>query len=174
MERKRTIHILAITAVNGETFDLPKEQNAIIVCTGRENKFIYQCLPENILVIDFPDTEDEKYPGAFSGAHARKIISFVKGLDDKVTDIYVCCSKGSSRSTAVAAALLKMSGRSDRAVWCNPYYVPNPLVYLKLCREYGFFTTRLSVKIRSIINERAFVKAQKKGYTKYERWQIIY
>ena len=24
MERKRTIHILAITAVNGETFDLPE------------------------------------------------------------------------------------------------------------------------------------------------------
>ena len=132
--KKYTVHILAITAVNAETFDLPPKQNAIIVCTNRYNKFIYACKPENILIIDFPDVEDKRYPGAFNSAHARKIIRFIKGLSDEVTDIYVCCSKGGSRSPAVAAALLRMSGRKDMAVWNNPYYVPNTLVYLRLCR----------------------------------------
>ena len=173
MEKKRTIHILAITAINNETFDMPQENNAIIICTNRINRFIFQCLPENILILDFPDVEDKNYPGAFNNAHARRIIHFVQNLSDKVTDIYVCCSKGGSRSPAVAAALPRMSGRSDRKVWCNPYYVPNTLVYLRLCREYGFFTTGFSVKIRAMINERAFAKAKKRNGTKYERWQIL-
>ncbi len=173
MEKKYTIHILAITAIKNETFDLPKEQNAIIVCTDRENKFIHSCLPENILVINFPDVEDKNYPGAFSRAHAKRIISFVHGLSEKVTDIYVCCSKGESRSPAVAAALLRMSGRSDKPVWYNPYYVPNTLVYLKLCREYGFLTNRFSVWIRTLINDKSFKKAQRGIPHRYERWQIL-
>lgn len=173
MLKKYTIHILAITAIKGETFDLPREQNAVIVCSERENDHIYECLRENVLVLNFPDVEDEKYPGAFNEVHARQIVEFLKGLSDNVTDIYVCCSKGTSRSPAVAAAILKMSGRSDRAVWCNPYYVPNTLVYLRLCREYGFLTTRFSVKMRALLNNRAYKKAQKKRSTKYERWQIL-
>lgn len=173
MEKKYTIHILAIRAINSDTFDLPQKQNAIIVCTNRDNSFIYQCLPENILVIDFPDVEDSKCIGAFTSAHARKIISFIRSLSDEVTDIYICCSKGGSRSPAVAAALLRMSGRSDKAVWYNPYYTPNTLVYQKLCREYGFWTNSFSVRIRAIINEFCFFMAQRGFPSRYERWQII-
>ena len=171
--RKYVIHILAIGAINCDTFDLPPEQNAIIVCTDRDNKYLSLCLPENILIINFPDVENDKYPGAFNRAHARKIIKFVSNLSDDVTDIYVCCSKGGSRSPAVAAALLRMSGRSDKDVWYNPYYVPNTLVYLRLCREYGFLTNKFTVWIRNLINKIAFSMVQKGKQTKYERWQIL-
>lgn len=171
--KKYTIHILAIRAINRETFDLDQEKNAVIVCTNRDNKFIYECKPENILIMNFPDVEDKKYPGAFNSAHARKIIRFIRGLSDEVTDIYVCCSKGGSRSPAVAAALLRMSGRKDMAVWDNPYYVPNTLVYLRLCREYGLLETHFSTWIRTQINRLAFRRAQKGRPCKYERWQIL-
>ena len=171
--KKYIIHILAITAIDDETFYLPAEQIAIIVCTNRTNKAIYKLRSENILVMDFPDVEDKKYPGAFSRAHARRIIRFLKGLSDDVTDIYVCCSKGGSRSPAVAAAILKMSGRKDTDVWKNPYYVPNSLVYLRLCREYGLAVTRLSVRLLTGRNRRAFKRAQKGKPCKYERWQIL-
>ncbi len=173
MEKKYTIHILAIRAIDSATFDLPQEQNAIIVCTGRENKYINMCLPENRLIMRFPDVEDKSFPGAFNSEHARKIIHFIHNLSEKVTDIYVCCSKGGSRSPAVAAALLRMSGRSDKAVWCNPYYVPNTLVYLRLCREYGFFTSPFSVWIRTLINRASFVMAKNGRPPRYERWEIL-
>ena len=174
MEKKYAIHILAITAIDGETFDLPQKKNAIIVCTDRENKYVNLCLPENILIINFPDVENKRYPGAFNGAHARKIIKFIRNLSEDVTDIYVCCSKGGSRSPAVAAALLRMSGRSDMDVWRNPYYVPNTLVYFILCREYGLPIDMFSVRIRTLINNRSFKKVQNGSPSKYERWQILW
>ena len=173
MIKKYKIHILAVTAINGETFDLPTEQNAIIVCCERINEYVYKCRPENTLILNFPDAEDKNYPGAFNGAHARKIISFVQNLSDEVTDIYVCCSKGGSRSTAVAAALLRMSGRSDKPVWHNPYYVPNTLVYLRLCREYGVAVSRFTVWLKSQMNRRAFLRVKRGKPCKYERWQIL-
>ena len=172
--KKYVIHILAITAIDAETFDLPIKQNAIIVCTNRNNKFIYKCKPENILIINFSDVEDKKDPEAFNRAHARKIIRFVKSLSNDVTDLYVCCSKGGSRSSAVAAALLRMSGRKDKDVWNNPYYVPNTLVYFRLCREYGLPITRFSSWIKKQKNNRAFKIAQKRKHCRYERWQILY
>ncbi len=173
MEKKYTLHILAIRAINADTFDLPIEQNAIIVCTNRDNIFINQCLPQNTLIMNFPDVENNKCIGAFTNAHARKIISFIRNLPNEVTDIYICCSKGGSRSPAIAAALLRMSGRSDKAVWHNPYYTPNTLVYLKLCQEYGFTTNWFSVKIRTLINDLCFYLTQKGIPTRYERWQIL-
>ena len=172
-EKKYTIHILAVKAVDHETFDLPPEQNAVIVCTEHDNPYIRGCLPENVLVIDFPDVRGERYPGAFGREHARKIVHFLCGLSDCVTDVYVCCEKGESRSPAVAAALLMASGRSDAAVWNNPYYAPNPLVYRHLCREYGLRVTLLSVWVRSVKNRRAFRMVKKGKRTTYERWQIL-
>ena len=173
MKKKHTIHILGIKAVNGDTFDLPDEQNAIIICTDIGERQIHGCLSENILKIDCPDVTDGRESGAFSEWHARRIISFVESLSDEVTDIYVCCSKGESRSPAVAAALLRMSERSDKAVWENPYYRPNTLVYSVLCREYGFKFSRITARISLWRNTRAFKLAQKNGSTNYERWELL-
>ena len=87
------------------------------------------------------------YNGTSEVNRHRHIIRFLRQLPKSVTDLYVCCSKGGSRSPAVAAAVLRMSGRSDKAVWDNPYYVPNWLVYQSLVKN--------------------------GGVSEYERWQII-
>ena len=55
MIRRFTIHILAIIAVTPGIFDLPREQNAMIICTERTNKNIWSCNPENVLICVFPD-----------------------------------------------------------------------------------------------------------------------
>lgn len=170
---KFTIHILAITAIESDTFDLLPERNAIIVCGRRISKYVYKCKNENILILDFADVEDKNCLGAFNTAHARKIISFVRNVSDEVTDLYICCSKGGSRSPAVAAALLRMSGRSDKDVWRNPYYVPNTLVYYRLCKEYGLVFSAVFVRLRKYINNLSFRRVQKGKPCRYERWQIL-
>lgn len=172
-ERKFVIHILALKAVNAETFDLPENQNAIIVCTICDNPYVNLCLPENTLIIDFHDTVEKKHPQRFTRNHAKRIIKFIHELSSDVTDVYVCCDMGASRSPAVAAALLRISGRNDKDVWLNPYYSPNPAVYLNLCREYGLWETHLSVLMRSFINKLVFRSVQKGNKTSYERWQIL-
>ena len=173
--KKYPLHILAVPALCYDIFDIPMYQCAVIICTGRSNAFIENEIRKNKLVLDFLDVEDEKLPGAFTRWDARKITSFIRDLPDEVSDIYVCCSKGGSRSAGCAAALLRMSGRSDKDVWRNPYYTPNTLVYKILCREFGILMPDIFVWILCRINDRAYKKAQKKKSSgKYERWQILF
>lgn len=161
--------------MNVDAFDLPLECNAVITCAESRNAFIDEALdPSLVLSIHFADVEDPCYPGAITPAHARAIVRFIDRLPDSVTDLYVCCQKGGSRSPAMAAALMRASGRSDRDVWLNPYYSPNTLVYKTLCEGFGLRTSRLSVELRGRANERAYAKAVKEGGAgKYERWQIL-
>ena len=62
--KKYTIHILAITAFNPKhfeiPFDLPDERNAVIICTGRENRFLKE-YKGNKLEVGFLDVEDQDY-----------------------------------------------------------------------------------------------------------------
>lgn len=172
--KRYVIHILPVPVVNEDVFDLPMTGNALIVCTDRTNAFIAGDTLPYKLIMPFPDVEDADYPGSFNGAHAREIIRFLQSLPDSVTDLYVCCSKGGSRSPALAAALLRLSGRSDSAVWKNPYYVPNKLVYKKMCNEAGMIMPRFKVLMKSRDNERQFKKAKSRGGAgQYERWQIL-
>ncbi len=174
--KKYTIHILAVTAFNPKLFelpfDLPPERNAIIICTGRENEYLNN-YEGNKLSMSFLDVEDPRVIGSFEEVHARAIIKFISMLPEEVTDLYVCCSKGQSRSAAVAAALLRMSGRSDDPVWLNPYYNPNVLVYYILCKQAGIDITPEDVQLKKEQNEKAYLDLQQGKPTKYERWQII-
>lgn len=172
--KKYCIHILAASGLTPDAFDLPMQRYAVIICTNRTNDFIDKYIINNKLVLDFPDVEDRHYPGAFNYAHARAIIRFLSALPDEVTDLYVCCSKGSSRSPAVAAAILKASGRSDAPVWHNPFYVPNLLVYERLCRSFGIFMPHIVVLWKNLMNTIAFKIAKHRGNGgKFERWQIL-
>ena len=172
--RKFTIHILALPGIKPDLFDIPIQKCAIIVCTERDNEYLSLFPPKHICVVPFADVEDPQHTRAIKRSHARCIIRFLRQLPEEVTDLYVCCSKGGSRSPAVAAAILRMSGRSDKPVWDNPYYVPNWLVYQTICREFGLFAPYLYVMHLVRRNCRCYKKAVKNnGVCKYERWQII-
>lgn len=172
--KKYTIHILAIPAIKPEIFDIPVSKCAIIACTERDNENL-KLFPDNQrCIMPFADVEDPDYYLAIKGAHARAIIKFLRQLPDEVTDLYVCCSKGGSRSPAVAAAVLRMSGRDDKVVWENPYYVPNWLVYQVICREFGLFAPDWYVEHLVELNRKCYLDSVRKGNAgKYERWQII-
>ena len=172
--RKFRIHIIAAPALKDSIWEMPFKRNALIVCTNRCDDLVKRIPIKEKLVMNFPDVEDKHYPGAFGRAHARRIIWFLHCLPKSVTDLYICCSKGVSRSAAVAAAVLRMSGRSDKHVWCNPYYAPNILVYYRLCREYRLFAPWWYVKCLNNRNRRAYRRTLKTHHTNgYERWQII-
>ena len=172
--KKYTIHILAIPAITPEVFDIPIRKCAIIACTNRDNKHLKLFPPKQRCIMPFADLEIPGDYRSINRAHARAIIRFLRQLPRGVTDLYVCCSKGGSRSPAVAAAVLRMSGRSDKVVWDNPYYVPNWLVYQTICREFGLFTPHCYVNYLVKRNRRAYQTLVKNGgVSKYERWQII-
>lgn len=174
-EKKYIIHILAVKGLSYDTVDLPLEQCAFIICTPSTSSFIDNKIKEYKLVLNFADVEDTKHPYSFKHNQARQIIDFMDDLPVNVTDIYVCCDKGGSRSPACAAALLKISGRSDKDVWMNPFYVPNALVYRIICKEAGLFMPKWRVKYLKHKNEQAYKKAKKnRDPGKYERWQILY
>ena len=173
-QNKYAIHILPITAISMDVFDTPKNLNALIVCTNRTLKYREFFDKDKILEIIFPDVEDPDFSDAFNDAHAGKIIDFLKNLPSDITDLYICCSKGESRSPAIAAAALRMSGRSDKNVWLNPFYAPNTLVYYKLCKSYGVPISRLTMKIRKFANNISYKISKNRGNTgKYEGWQIL-
>lgn len=174
--KKYVIHIFAIPGIDADIFDLPMEQNALIACTRkRSTPYLEGDEILHKLIMEFPDAENPKIPGAFNEAHARVIVRFLEGLPDSVTDLYVCCSKGGSRSAGLAAAFMKGSGRKDKDVWRNPFYVPNTLVYKRMCSELGIFMPWVFVFMKNYTNVRAYRKAQKRGNAgKYERWQILF
>ena len=172
--KKYTIHILAIPAIKPELFDIPISRCAIISCTDRKNRHVFMFPATQRCLIPFADSEDTTHPYAITAVQARLIIRFLRRLPDEVTDLYVCCSKGGSRSPAVAAAILRMSGRSDKAVWENPFYVPNRLVYQVICREFGLFAPDWCMDTLVALNLKCYMEAVEHGNTRgYERWQII-
>ncbi len=171
--KKYTIHIMAVPGMKANLLDLPLEQCAFIILTNRTNDFL-DSIKNRKLIVDINDVEDQRLPGAFNQAHAHYIIAFLDRLPEEVTDLYVCCSKGGSRSPACAVALLLMSGRNDKDVWFNPYYYPNHLVFRILCKEFGIHMSGLKTLSRRIINYFAFSMAKKRHNSgKYERWQIL-
>ena len=172
--KKYTIHILAIPGIKPDLFDIPIQKCAIIACTDRDNKYLSLFPPKQLCVVPFADIEVRDDPMAINRAHARYIIRFLRQLPEEVTDLFVCCSKGGSRSPGAAAAILRMPGRSDRVVWDNPYYVPNWLVYQTMCREFGLFAPHWYVMHLVRRNCRCYKKlVENNGVCKYERWQII-
>ena len=171
--KRFVIHILSVPAINADVFDLSMDKNAVIICTDRTSEFIEGDYIKHKLILPFQDVEIKNMPGAFNEAYARSVIRFLQKLPDCVSDLYVCCSKGGSRSPALAAAILKGSKRSDDPVWKNPFYNPNKLVYWKMCKELGIFMPWPLVKHKGAINERAFKDADKDNL-EYERWQILF
>ena len=165
------IHILPETALNKELLEADPTTTAVIICSDENNS--YKELLPNSLVCSFSDTTDRNRINSITAEQAREIISFVRDFTTDIQDLYIVCSAGQSRSPALAAAILRMSGRSDKPVWDNPHYVPNWFVYQTICRESGLFAPDWYVRFLRNKNRLKFRIAQKKGSTGYECWSIL-
>ena len=107
-----------------------------ILCVSKDN--LSKPLPSNVMQLDFGDTVDADDPAAFSAQLAAEVASFLRRPDAR-PKLFVCCDCGVSRSAALAAAIRCADGNPyfrnpDLAIWLDPNYMPNPLVY-RLMRQ---------------------------------------
>ena len=173
--KKYVVHILSVKVLSSDSFDLPKEEYAMIVLSEDEQNPAFDlCEKSQFLRLSFEDV-GESNPNACSSSDAEKALAFLATLPDTVTDLYICCDYGESRSPAVAAAVLLASGRKDQAVWENPYYHPNAFVFRTFCQTFGVSMSNADVSDRVRQNEQAFQNAihhiPGEGY---EKWQLLF
>ena len=107
------------------------------------------------LVLHFDDITQLNSEHSFNNEFSEKIFNFVNTLPQDIENIYVCCDAGESRSSAIAAVIMRFYGYDEMTVWKNPHYDPNALVYKILCRRFGFNVTDDEVGEKKKINEQA-------------------
>lgn len=108
------------------------------------------------LVLHFDDTVSVG-KNSFTMEIANQIKSFVDMLSSE--SLYVCCDSGESRSSAIAASILKYKNEKNLYIWDDPHYHPNTLVYDMMCRCFGKKTSRISIKYLTWRNKNALHKA---------------
>ena len=175
MENYR-IHIYPIKGLTEDMLD-QYEFPALIICSSRVSRLVKALFADDFCAVSFLDTIDVNDEGAMQPQHADTILSFLYSLDSstkKVTDLFICCDGGDSRSPAIAAAILRLLGKDDRAVWENPFYTPNILVYYRMCRASGISVSWEEVLKLRQLNEEAYRKAQmNNGQTCHKRWEVL-
>lgn len=108
------------------------------------------------LFMNFADITNKTNPDAFSQATAERIAEYLKSIQNDIDTLFICCDSGESRSTAMAAAIMRYNNTDEMQIWKNPEYHPNPLVYKLLCKALGIETTDEEIKSLTDINETAF------------------
>lgn len=129
---------------------------AILISTHEIGKERLQGVPCH-LVLRFADVTHTG-ADAFSRDIALQIKDFVENLRE-IHTLYVCCDAGESRSAAVAAVIARYLGMDEWAIWDNPRYHPNGLVYRLGCQAFGMRAGRLMLWYRMRRNAKALQKA---------------
>jgi predicted protein tyrosine phosphatase len=140
------------------------ENIKVIIISSYDNDidFITQ---ENKIVLHFEDSIINKAT-SFNCEYAKQINRFLEDIDYNKYTLYICCDSGESRSTAVAAAILRKYGEDEMTIWNNPLYHPNILVYKILCQEFKLKNNIINIKYRQWINRNALKYAIKKSRQK--------
>lgn len=102
---------------------------------------------------------DYESPRSFSAEYAAAFARFVKDLDKDITDLYICCDAGESRSPAIAAAIHRWLTQSDAYIWENPKYHPNVLCFCRMLEALNLSITDEEVDALIETNKSAFQKA---------------
>ncbi len=107
----------------------------------------------------FHDITEERDPHALRPEDAMGIASFIRRLPGGLDTLFVCCDSGESRSSAIAAAILRAKGRDDRHIWENPHYHPNPMVYQRICSAFGLVIPKTEIEELQRVNDMALKQA---------------
>jgi len=111
------------------------------------------------LILSFNDIIDCNNSFSFNPKLASEIYSYVRNLPSDTEVMYVCCDSGESRSSAIAAALMRFRSKDDMVIWSDPHYHPNTLVYKLLCNELGVSVTDKEIREKVLLNEAALKTA---------------
>ena len=107
----------------------------------------------------FRQYEDLDYesPGrSFSREDAVAFADFLAAQETPIDTLYCCCDAGESRSPAVAAAVMRYLGMDDMAIWQNPRYHPNMLVFVMLTEALGAAVSDGEIDLLLYTNQKAF------------------
>lgn len=109
----------------------------------------------------FDDTTNKHHTGRFTRNMADVISEKIKENADK-NNIYICCDSGESRSTAIAAAVMRFYNRSDKIIWNNPHFHPNLLVYELMCKSMRLSCSKLRLWYNKKVSDHALKKELKR------------
>ena len=142
-----------------ESLDSTAGIAAILCTTGLVDKNNLKNIPH--VLATFADVTKPKAIAAFRIEKALRIKRFVDSLKN-INVLYICCDSGESRSSAIAAAILRHWQRNDMAIWSSVRFHPNPLVYRLQCKAFGCTVSRLHVFALRRHNQRVFKKQVQK------------
>lgn len=125
----RSILISPIRAVIKE---IPSSTAYFVLCST----YAWTINSPNAIELHFLDTTGRSNAFAFTPTHATIILEFFLSTPINA-DIFICCDSGESRSAAIASALKRYQGESDREIWDSNDYHPNMLVYEICCEAFG-------------------------------------
>lgn len=114
---------------------------------------------ESKIIFSFSDITDHENPLSFNEENAKQIHRYIDNLPDDIEFLFICCDSGESRSSAIAAAIIKHLGRDEMKIWTDPRYHPNPLVYKLLCRELSLPVSDDDISQKVRINNNALSDA---------------
>ena len=154
MRKKYNIEVLRIKEINKHTFLDKEKECAVIFCSSYENRLSRCKYAENWLIMEF----DSVGENTFNKNHAELIFKFVNQLSPMIKTIYICTDRGESRGPAIAAALIRYFGYSDKYIWYNYQYHPDPIVYKTLCKTFGVFMPNYLIKYKTHLNNISFKK----------------
>lgn len=140
-EAKRSLNTLKLSNIK-----------AIIISSYKDD--IDTISDENKLLIEFDDL-NYQCQNSFNRNLAKKIKEFIAKIDLDKNKLYVCCDSGESRSSAVAACILRKYGENENKIWKDASYHPNILVYRILCEELGLKNSRIRLRYKAYINNKA-------------------
>lgn len=147
------IQVLSIKQAKEELKKKCTKNVKCIIVSSYQND-IEDISKENKLILNFDDitTKNEK---SFNSYMAKEIHKFLGNIDLDKYEVYVCCDSGISRSSAIAAAILRKYGEDEDVIWQNCNYHPNLFVYEELCREFGLENSKMRLKKKEKINTKA-------------------
>ena len=157
MNKFARIHVCPIKRFCSVVESLKREANvAVILCS------IYPIPIDKFdgvphIHLSFSDVTNPMRLDAFRTEMAQEIKSFVDNLED-TNILAICCDSGESRSSAIAAAILRYLGRNEMDICGNPSMHPNPQVYHLQCKAFGCFSTKLRTELLCRYNKRLFKK----------------
>ena len=137
-----------------EELKMSNTQNVKIIIASSYEGNIENVEETNKLVLHFDDVTTAG-KNSFNKDIAGKINNFVKNIDFNKDKLYICCDSGVSRSSAIAAAILRKYKKNENVIWKNYNYQPNILVYKTLCDEFNLVNNAIVLKHKENINKKA-------------------
>lgn len=110
------IHICPVKGIPWEKI-YGNENSALVICsTTSSSCHDDKISAKRLCTVEFADVEDSSLPLSVREEQAVRIRDFIIQLKPEVSDLYVCCDSGESRSPAIAAAILKAAGLPDDVI----------------------------------------------------------